>query len=71
MLCSIDHLYFVIVFEGIYFIPFVRSECFCFPVDCVDVAGFTWEDYFTTTKSQPVPARAFRPVGLCLPFYVV
>lgn len=31
------------------------------PCDWKDVATFTWEDYLTQTKTQAVPARAFKP----------
>nr|KAG5705841.1 hypothetical protein BaRGS_030731 [Batillaria attramentaria] len=31
------------------------------PCDWKDVEGFTWEDYLAQTKSQAVPARAFKP----------
>ncbi|KAL8570654.1 hypothetical protein ACOMHN_039089 [Nucella lapillus] len=31
------------------------------PCDWHDVDSFTWEDYLTQTKSQAVPARAFKP----------
>jgi hypothetical protein len=31
--------------------------------DCPDIAGFTWDEYLSKTKSQPVPARAFKPVS--------
>jgi hypothetical protein len=50
------------------------SSCFklkvCYNVkcsDCPDIAGFTWDEYLLKTKSQAVPARAFKPVSnLCL-----
>ncbi|KAL4236917.1 SAM domain binding [Mactra antiquata] len=31
------------------------------PQDWKDVSGFTWEKYLIKTKSQAVPARAFKP----------
>ena len=33
--------------------------------DWPDIEGFTWEEYLATTKSQAVPARAFKNVS-CL-----
>lgn len=35
-----------------------------FPVtDWLDIKGFTWEKYLAQTKSQSVPARAFKTVS--------
>ncbi|CAH1253615.1 L3MBTL3 [Branchiostoma lanceolatum] len=31
------------------------------PKDCLEPEHFTWQDYLTQTKSQAVPARAFKP----------
>jgi len=39
----------------------VFSGCEC--ADWKDIAGFTWDEYLSTTRSQPVPSRAFKPVS--------
>jgi len=42
--------------------PFAFDELGCGCADWKDIAGFTWDEYLTTTRSQPVPSRAFKPV---------
>lgn len=49
--------------------PFIHPVGYCEenelvlspPADWKDVSAFTWEKYLTKTKSQAVPARAFKP----------
>jgi len=40
-----------------------HSQFGCGCVDWKDIAGFTWDEYLSTTRSQPVPSRAFKPVN--------
>ena len=43
---------------------YVYITLFLFVTDWPDIDNFTWEDYLRESKSQPVPARAFKNVSV-------